>query len=334
MNKIFWALCLALLPCLAWGQGIDVRSMTWGKDYKLHVKMGNDSVYVMDVRALYHQGDLTAEQALTSSTTYLPVTLDREFVDYLKQRPLRDTGKANGQDSVSPRQFATLWSALHSEIGGDYVHLINSIVYALESRRLHLQDEALRRPVTDWKPDPPTDTYKRTKDWPFYVPITQKDAHREYKLRAKEGTLQDLQGIPTRFIDFFLATSDGDYRELVHARQMGKVAQVDLVRMMLGAKYLGERQIEYVSRCVRSAVTHYSASNLPSVIVFDDYKAAVAMTLDAGGYRVDYVVFQDQQLLSPAEVAKREADIRALVKSINEANAKIFRQRLSKYYEQ
>lgn len=332
MRRFAFALVLlVLVPLVLSAQGSGVRSMVWGKDYKLHVRLGNDSSYVMDVRGLYHQEGITREQALQGTTTYMPVSLDEEFVSYLRRAPLRDSF---GADTLRLVANVTLWSALHHEIGGGYVHLINCIVYALESGKLQLQSDSLRRPVTRWKPDPPTDSYLRTKGWVYYTPVTQKAAHREYKLRAKEGTLQDLQGIPSRFVDLFLETSDKEYRRMVQGRQSASLAQVDLVRMMLGAKYLGEAQIGYVSRCVREAIHSYSASNMPSVIVFDDYKAAVAMTLDAQGYRVDYVVFQDQQSLSAEEVAVRNGKIRQLVANINEANAELFRSRLSQYYNE
>ena len=81
------------------------------------------------------------------------------------------------------------------------------------------------------------------------------------------------------------------------------------------------------------AVAKYTAKNLPSVIVFDDYKAAVAMALDSAGYRVDYVVFREQDRLSAEEVKLREANIRMLVHNINLANEKLFRDRLSRYYK-
>ena len=101
---------------------------------------------------------------------------------------------------------------------------------------------------------------------------------------------------------------------------------------MLGAKYLGEQQIHYISGCVRDAIARYTEKSLPSVIVFDDYQAAVAMTLDSAGYRVDYIVFQGQAQLSPAEVQERETNIRALVANINLANEELFRKRLLRYY--
>ena len=161
-----------------------------------------------------------------------------------------------------------------------------------------------------------TETYKRTRKWSYYVPTGQKEARREYKLRKKEGDLQDLVGIPQRFIDLFLETSDSDYRRLARDGEKEKMAQIG-----------------FISDGVRQAVGRYTASNLPSVILFDDFDAAVAMQLDSAGYRVDYIVFQNQQAIPAAEVARRKARINAIVDNINEANRMIFRQRLQSYYQ-
>lgn len=333
MRKSLLLVFLLLFVGMVWGQTGGIRSMRWGKDYNLHVRMSNDSSYVMDVRGLYHQSGSTAPGGELAGTTYFPVSLDQEFVEFIKSQPIDASPTTEDSTKNAVPHYATLWSALHGAIGGGYVHLINCIIYALESDQVHLQNKMMKRPETNWKPKPMTETYKRTRKWEYYTPTNQREAHREYKLRKKEGALTDLQGIPTRFLELFLATSDGEYRRFVHEGHRDKVAQIDLVRMMLGAKYLGEAQIAYVSDGVRSAITRYSASNLPSVIIFDDYNAAVAMRLDSGGYRVDYIVFQDQNSLSPEEVQRREANIRALVGSINQANDMLFRRRLSQYYE-
>lgn len=330
IRRLLGLLCAVLVVLNGYGQREAIRNMSWGSDYNLHIQMGNDSAYVMDVRALYHERERAANPFQEKSTTYFPVSMDRDFVSYLRQHPLDSVRGSN--DSVTPAPYLTLWGALHSQIGGGYVHLINCIIYALEGGQLRLQSEALERPTTQWKPDPPTESYLRTKNWQYSVPTTQKDAHREYKLRVKEATLQDLQGIPDRFISLFLKTSDKGYRKLVHAGKTNELAQIDLVRMMLGAKYLGEPQIRHISGCVREAVATYTAKTLPTVIVFDDYKAAVAMALDSVGYRVDYIVFQNQADVAPEELKQREEKIRALVHNINLANENLFRQRLSRYY--
>jgi len=328
---LFISLTLSV-SLFAVGQKVDIRQMSWGSDFNLHVNLSNDSSYVMDVRGLYHESGKRTTPFQGQSTTYFPVSLDRAFVSYLREHPI-DSVYEQCDSVTSAAPYLTLWSALHKELGGGYTHLIHCIVYALEGGLLHLQDSTLRRPITTWKPDPPTETYLRTKDWHYYVPTDQKMAHKEYKRRLKEDALQDLQGVPKKFVDLFLKTSDRGYRKLVTQHKENELAQIDLVRMMLGAKYLGEPQIRYISQCVRNAVAQYTAKSLPSVIVFDDYKAAVAMALDSTGYRVDYVVFQEQDKLSEDEIKQREASIRLLVHNINLANEKLFRERLSRYYE-
>lgn len=315
---------------LVYGQRESIRRMRWGSDFNLHIQMGNDSAYVMDVRALYHEKEGSTNPFQEKSTTYFPVSMDKEFVSYLQQHPVDSVSHTS--DSTQKAPYLTLWGALHKRIGGGYVHLINCIIYALEGGQLHLQHKELERPTTSWKPDPPTESYLRTKEWQYYIPTSQKDAQREYKLRKKEGTLQDLQGIPDRFIELFLNTSDKGYRKLVHAHKTNEIAQIDLVRMMLGAKYLGEKQILHISECVRAAVATYTEKTLPTVIVFDDYKAAVAMALDSAGYRVDYIVFQNEATVPKEELQERESKIRALVHNINLANENLFRQRLTRYY--
>ena len=317
-----------------WGvqaQPNEIRNMSWGTDYKLHIGMSDDSTYVVDIKGLYHQPNSLLDVDKTTSTTYLPVAFDPEFVNYLKSKP----ALADASDSAVRRRAsnATLWSALHTYIGGGYVHLINCLIYTLEAGNVRLQSNLMLRPQTHWKPSPMTDTYKRTRKWKYYVPTTQKEAKREYSLRKREGELQDLIGIPQRFIDLFLETSDRKYRSYVEAGEKEKVAQIDLVRLLLGAKYLGETQISYISDGVRQAVGRYTASNLPSVILFDDFDAAVAMQLDSAGYRIDYIVFQNQQAIPQAEIDRRKARITAIVQNINEANRLIFQRRLRSYYQ-
>ncbi len=56
------------------------------------------------------------------------------------------------------------------------------------------------------------------------------------------------------------------------------------------------------------------------------------MTLDRAGYKIDYVVFKDQESLSSDEMNLRIEKIESLINAINEANDKVFRRRLSSYY--
>lgn len=322
-------LLLAPMPSLA--QPRQIRSMSWDREYQLQVQLADDSTYVVDVRGLYHQGAWRPDQEQVEGTTFLPVNFDPEFIAYLKAHPLTDTPP----DTPRPARTsnATLWSALSAHLGGGYVHLINCLIYALENGTIHLECPIMLRPKTKWKPSPMTPTYRRTRRWEYYVPTTQRQAKKEYKLRKKEEALQDLQGIPRRFLELFLATSDREYRRMREDNKADLVAQIDLVRLLLGAKYLGEKQIAYIGDGVKQAVAQYSAHNLPSVIIFDDFNAAVAMRLDQQGYQVDYIVFQAQEAIPDQELQKRRNKIYTLVSNINAANTALFRRRLSQHYE-
>lgn len=331
-NWFIGALALCICSSFAFGQSSmpSVSEMKWGRDFNLHVKLSNDTNYVMDVRALHHEEGLSFEPD-EESTTFYPVSLDEEFIEHIKNRKLEtenleDTTKKN-QDP--PR---TLWSALHNSLGGGYVHFVNSLIYSLESQTLKLSDPIMRRPETNWKPRPRTKTYKRTRRWDYYIPYDQKLAKREYRKRKREDDLKDLQGIPQPFIELFLETSQKEYEEMKATGKRMMIAQIDIVRLLLGAKYLGMDQISFIQNRVTSAVLRYSLNNLPSVIIFDDYDAAVAMTLDKTGYKINHVVFRDQDEISHDEKNLRIDKIEALLKTINEANDKVFQKRLSTYY--
>ncbi len=308
----------------------SISEMRWSSDYNLHIRLSNDTNYVMDVRALHHAGR-TITDTSRQSTTYYPVNLDEEFVAYLKQRKLQQAAAA-ASDTSRRETPQTLWSALHKTVGGGYIHFINCLMYSLESQQLNLSDPIMLRPITKWKPKPMTATYKRTQKWTHYIPFDQKTAHKEYKQRARENDLRDLQGIPEHFIDRFLGTSQKDFDKLVSEGKRSFVAQINIVRLLLGAKYLGASQISFIRDKVENALALYSLSNLPSIIIFDDYNAAVAMSLDKLGYRIDYVVFRDQERLSPEEQKLRIEKVEALVEAVNEANEAVFRKRLSGYY--
>jgi len=314
-------------------QGLQptIAAMRWGADYKLHVKLANDSDYVVDVRGLYHTGKDLFIDTTNNSATYYPVTLDKEFVDYIKSKRIyNDESKA---DSLTQPSYKTLWSALHGNLGGGYIHFINCMVYALESQNLRLTDPILMRPVTKWKPKPMTQSYKRTRKWTYYYPNTQQLAHKEYKLRKKAGDLKDLQGVPQPFIDLFLSTNQSDYDKMVANRRMREVAQIDLVKLLLGAKYLGEDQIRYISSRVLIAVLKYNVNTMPSVIIFDDYNAAVALSLGVDGYKIEKIVYSDGEVVTGSELEGRTELIEALIKRINEANDRVFRKKLQLYYQ-
>ncbi len=337
MRKAILLVFVLLFSAGVYGQEDGIRNMRWGRDYKLHVSLNNDSSYVMDVRGLYHQRGSSPMGIKEDETTYLPVKLDQDFVNLVKSRPLSEVDSMarrtlNDTTPRPTRHYNTLWSALHYDIGGGYVHLVNCLLYALEARQLNLRHLLMERPKSDWKPDPMTESYRRTRKWKYYVPLRQKYARKEYKKRKKEKDLLDLQGIPPRFVERFAETSDRGYRKLVHQKAQHEVAQIDLVRIMLAAKYLGTEQIKFISESVRKSINRYTASNLPSVIILDDYNAAVSMRLDTAGYRVDYIVFQDDLHLMPEEMKRRKRDINRLVQTINMANKNLFRRRLEQYY--
>lgn len=334
MRKVWTTILLTLTSSCIFSQITiqpTISEMKWGIDYNLHVKLSNDTNYVMDVRGLYHTGKNLFIDTTDQSTTYYPVTLDDEFINYIKNRKLED-GQA-AVDSSDFSQAKTLWSALHSSLGGGYVHFINCLIYTLESQQLFLTDPTMRRPATEWKPNPVTETYKRTKKWEYFFPNQQKLAQKEYRIRKKENDLKDLQGIPSSFIQLFLETNQKKYEKLREQQKRRVVAQIDLVRLMLGAKYLGQTQIQFIRSKVHSAILRYNINSLPSVIIFDDYNAAVSMTLNPSGYKIGYIVFKDQDSLSREEGQIRIQKIESLVKSINEANERVFRKRLERYYQ-
>lgn len=314
-------------------QGLQptIAAMRWGADYKLHVKLANDSDYVVDVRGLYHTGKDLFIDTTNNSATYYPVTLDKEFVDYIKSK--RIYSDEPNADSTRTTSYKTLWSALNSNLGGGYIHFINCMVYALESQNLRLTEPILTRPTTKWKPKPTTPTYKRTRKWAYCYPNTQQLAHKEYKYRLKHDDLKDLQGVPQSFINLFLTTSQADYEKMLANRRMREVAQIDLVRLLLGAKYLSEDQIRYISSRVLMAVLKYNVNTMPSVIIFDDYNAAVALSLGVNGYKIDKIVYSDGEVISGTELEGRTQLIEALIKRINEANERVFRKKLQLYYQ-
>ena len=336
-NRSAWVIVVLLpllfpIPLIGQSPMPSIREMKWGRDYNLHVKLSNDSNYVMDVRGLYHTGDQVFDPD-NENATYYPVSLDEEFINYIKHRKLEQENQFS-VDSLSKQQPKTLWSALNRTLGGGYIHFVNCLVYSIESNHLYLADPIMKRPITTWKPKPQTKTYKRTKDWEYYIPYDQKLAIKEYKKRKKEGDLRDLQGVPGKFIDLFLNTSQKEYDQLRQENKRMILAQIDLVRLLLGAKYLGADQINFIQNRVTTAVLLYSLSNLPSIIIFDDYNAAGAMTLDSTGYKIDYVVFNDFDRISTEEQDRRIGMIEAMIEAINEANDRVFKKKLSSYYGQ
>jgi hypothetical protein len=112
-----------------------------------------------------------------------------------------------------------------------------------------------------------------------------------------------------------------------------KLAKIDLVKLLLGANYLGKTQIQYIKTMVLKAVNDYSKDQLPSIIIFDNFNAAVAMSLNETGYEVDHIVFSDAKKISEVTKKERRNQIMAIVDNINNVNKKIFQKRLENYYE-
>jgi len=306
-----------------------VKEMRWTYDYKIHVKFSNDTSQVVDVKALQHSGSLT-DAISDKEATYYTVSLDADFVKALKDKKLL-VDKVEG-DTLQKVSNQTLWSALHTSLGGSYIHFINCMMYALESDHLNLTDPIMKRPVTSWKPKPMTESFKRTHKWSYYIPFTQKVARKEFKTQQKKKEDRDIMLLPIDFRTLFLATNDKNYAKLKSAGDKKSIAKIDLIRLLLGAKYLGEDQIKYIKAKVITAIYQYSANSLPSVIIFDDLNAAVAMTLNSDGYKVEQIVFRDADSIDQEEIDGRKARIEAFLRAINEANDRVFKKRLSSYY--
>ena len=297
----------------------QVAELKWELDYTIFLKMSDDADYTYDIRELFHVTD-AKNTNFTSDYVFYPVNPGADYADEVKS------------EGSEEKSYKTLWSALHAKLGGGWVHFVNCIAYALETRTLDLKEPILVRPKTDWKPDPITDTWKHTRKWNYYIPVSQKNAVKEYRLRARGDQLGDLENLPPGYIDLFLSTSDAKYHKLMENDQLNKMAKIDLIKVMLGANYLGEEQINYISNAVLNAVKGYTASKLPSVIIFDDFDAAAAMSLDAGGYKLESVVFRLSEGLSESEMEERKAEILRIINTINAYNQAAFQKKLGSYY--
>lgn len=335
MKTPYITILLAFTSLFVYAQNASrptISEMKWGLDYNLHVKLSNDTNYVMDVRGLYHTGKNLFIDTTDQSTTYYPVSLDNEFIQYLKDQKLKGKDEIK-VDSTLGVQLKTLWGALHGSIKGGYVHFINCLVYTLESNQLYLTDPIMKRPISDWKPKPMTESFRRTHKWEYYIPYNQKSAKKEYRKRKQDIDLKDLVGVPSNFLELFLNTSQKQYEQYLKNQNKQLVSQIDLIRLLLGAKYLGKEQIQYIQSKVLTAVLRYNINTLPSVIIFDDYNAAVSMTLDNTGYKIGYVVFRDQNSISGEETEIRFKKIELLIKAVNDANDRVFKKRLRNYYQ-
>ncbi len=315
MEKIFLTVLISLLSIISKAQ---VAEMNWELDYQIYLKLANDSNYVYDIRDAFHVKG--AKEEFLSDFIFYPVNPGQEFATEVSGQEKSDTA------------YKTLWSALHAKLGGGWIHFSNCIAYALETKNLRLTSPLMKRPQSDWKPKPMTESYRRTKNWPYYVPVSQKEAQKEYKVRLKNNTLGDIKSLPQSYTELFLNTSQNDYERLVIEGKKDVVAKIDLVKVILGANYLSDVQINYMSNAILEAVLSYSSNILPSVIIFDEYDAAVAMSLNTNGYRVENIVYRASANISEREAERRKIEIESVVAKINQYNHNSFRKRLGKYY--
>lgn len=313
-----------------------IKRMSWGTNYKIELTLRNDSVYVVDMQNIQHtKGNPSAP---SEEFTYYPVSLNTEFVEKLKQKGV-DLG-LDTIESASDTNFKltelsvdrTLWSALHTYIGGGWIHFVNTMLFTIEGGYLNIRSPLLQRPNSNWKPNPMTESYKRTHKWKYFTPVTQKEAIKEYKIKQKKGELGHLQYLPQKFIDLFLNTSDAELKKMIENGDRKSVARLDLIKVLLGSNYLGKSQIRYMKSSVLRSVMNFSRNKLPSVIIFDDYNAAVALTLDETGYHIESMVFNDEDKVSLDDIHIRRKTIEQIITNINEVNMELFRDKLKKYY--
>ena len=308
---------------------IEISNMRWGADFNIHLTFSNDSTSILDVKALYHSN---GNEGVNNSVTYYPVALDPTFIENLKNRKLESFSNKNQVTDSTPSKSTTLWSALHPKLGGGYIHFINCLIYSFESRNLNIKAPLMTRPESKWKPKPVTESYLRTKKWKYYVPDNQTLAQKEFKLQKKHKQLGDIVLLPENFINLFLNTNNKEYNELIKQNQIHKVAIIDMIKLLLGSRYLAKEQIDYIQNAVIKSVMHYNINHLPSIIIFDTYDAAVAMTLDNNGYNIEKVVFNNQDSLTQNEIDDRLTKMEAVINEINEINKKVFEKNLNDYY--
>jgi len=303
----------------------NIETMQWDKDFQIHITLANDSNYILDIKELHHT-DIAEDGS--SSFTYLPTRLENQYVEKLLKTEV-DTSVLSKEEIESNK---TLWSALHNSLGGGWVHFVNSLLYSLETGYLDVTAPLMKRPESNWKPKPMTESYKRTKKWEYYIPVDQKLAIKEYNVKKNENALGHLNDVPEEFVNLFLKTNQSDYEQLRLSPRSRKKAQIDMVKILIGANYLGETQIKYIKSMVLKAFAQYADDQLPSVIIFDNFNAAVAMSLNEAGYQVDKIVFADERFISIETRLDRINQINLVVNQINDVNKEVFQQKLQNYY--
>lgn len=316
MRRVSNALILSFLVFIVDAQ---VAEMKWELDFQIYLKLANDSNYTYDIREAFHVKNHKEE--FTSDFVFYPVNPGEEFADEIQQT------------ASNREEFTTLWNALHAKIGGGWIHFSNCIAYSIETGNLDITSPLMKRPELTWKPSPMTESYKRTRDWEYYVPVSQKNAQKEYKAKRKSGTLGDLNSLPPSYLELFLNTSQKQYDELKESGKMDVIAKIDLIKVILGSNYLGKAQITYMSNTILESVLEYSSNRLPSVIIFDEFEAAAAMSLTAEGYKIEDLVYRSSANITDVEAESRRKQIQQIVEEINDYNKKSFKKRLGSYYQ-
>lgn len=335
MNKIILLLSIGIynLNLQAQQQTTHIKQMTWGTDYQVYMKLSNDSSYALAIDELFHAAPAEVLNKRTEFV-YYPVNFDMAYITDLLTKIPEGAEEFSFDYQREPQiRKTTLYGQLSQTIGGGWVHFTNTLMLALETRQLELTAPLLERPISTWKPKPVTNSWKRTHKWKYYVPVTQKQAKKEYKKREKLQQLGDLKSVPQSYIQLFLATSDKEYNNMLLKRQFKKLSQIDLIKVLLGSGYMGEPQIAYIKSRVLQAIRNYNADRKPTVLIFDEYQAAVAMTLADDGYKAERIVYRDQESLTGEEVAQRSLIINGFIALINESNKKAFKDRLTEYYK-
>jgi hypothetical protein len=314
MRVTLFSFLILLITASAYTQ---IADMNWQLDYQIYLKLANDSNYTYDVREAFHVNDVSKKE---NDFVFYPVNPGQEYADELNKHPNKN------------QSYKTLWNALHGKLGGGWIHFTNCIAYALETQKLDLESPLMMRPQSSWKPKPMTQSFKRTKKWVFYIPYSQKNAQLEYKKRLEEDNLGDLENLPQSYIDLFLNTRQKDYDGMIKNGDLKKLAEINLVKIILGANYLGETQINYISNAVLESVLTYSSNMLPSLIIFDEFDAAAAMSLNINGYKIERVVFRPGLQISESEANRRRTQIEDIIQKINAYNRNSFKKRLGNYY--
>jgi hypothetical protein len=328
MAKKYLLIIFFLIPGLLYGQSdlkfSRISEMKWELDYEVYIKMKNDSTYIYDIRQLFHIKDYPSDT--TVDFIFYPVNLGEEYINYLTD------SSVNANKNIDTRSYSTLWGALHESLGGGWVHFINCLLYALETRQMDLTAPLMKRPATKWKPDPVTDSYKRTKKWEYYIPVDQKLAIKEYKLRLKRNEPGDLRNIPKEYIKLFVKTNNNKYSELIENKEFNSVAKIDLVKILLGANFLSEAQIDFIRNQVLNSVRNYSLNKIPSILIFDDFDAAAAISMAPYGYKLESLAFNKSANLTFGMIEKRRNAMKKVIEDINTYNSNSFRKQLLNYY--